>query len=186
MSKNLVGAILAIFMLSVAVPSAFAEPPAIPEATTTNTTATGNTVVEPVVNTTPAPVIAPAQATNELPAEEPGALSDEEVGESIGAIIKAFQDKEYMVAIGLLLMLLCWGVREGLKALNKPLDGKVMPWVAFGISAVGAVGFGLANGQGWMDITLTAVTAAFMSMGSFDTIKAVATAVKPNKVAEEA
>ena len=119
-------------------------------------------------------------ATPEGAVPNPGDLSNEELGDSIDSMITAFQGKETLVGIGFLLMLICFTTRKVLAKLNKPIPGNVMPWVAFGISAVGAVGFGLSSGQGWLDIVLTAVTAAFMSMGSFDTIKAVAKAVKPS------
>lgn len=85
-------------------------------------------------------VVAPPAAPVALPPPS----GDTTGPQAVGLLVQALQKKQWAVAIGLVVMLLVWGLRKA--NVLKSVPAKAMPWVAMVMSLVGAFGMAASSG----------------------------------------
>lgn len=114
---------------------------------------------------------APAEASLEVDEEkvEEAAEVPEDLEEAIATgslLVEAVKDRNWALAIGLLMMLLVFGANKfGLKDKVGP---KAIPWVAMGVSVLSVVGVGLASGVAILDAVLQGVFAGVAAIGGWE------------------
>ena len=134
----------------------------------------------------PAEVVAPAgeevkaeteevkeETKTEPVKEEPKAETKEEVpadyneaAETVSLLVKAIQDKNWALAIGLLLTLLVFVANKfGLK---DKVGSKAVPWVATGLATVASLGVALANGLAVTDAISQGILAGLTAIGGWE------------------
>tara|TARA_B100000282_G_scaffold161120_1_gene116343 strand:+ start:502 stop:1017 length:516 start_codon:yes stop_codon:yes gene_type:complete len=105
--------------------------------------------------------------------EEPKAETKEEVpadyneaAETVSLLVKAIQDKNWALAIGLLLTLLVFVANKfGLK---DKVGSKAVPWVATGLATVASLGVALANGLAVTDAISQGILAGLTAIGGWE------------------
>ena len=102
-------------------------------------------------------------------AEEEAAEVPEDLEQAIATgslLVEAVKDRNWALAIGLLMMLLVFGANKfGLKDKVGP---KAVPWVAMGVSVLSVVGVGLASGVAVLDAVLQGVFAGVAAIGGWE------------------
>jgi hypothetical protein len=101
--------------------------------------------------------------------EEEAAEVPEDLEQAIATgslLVEAVKDRNWALAIGLLMMLLVFGANKfGLKDKVGP---KAVPWVAMGVSVLSVVGVGLASGVAVLDAVLQGVFAGVAAIGGWE------------------
>lgn len=122
----------------------------VPPEAITDTTDAGDVVDSEVLDAGVDPDPIP-QPEAEKPVLEDGAVPEtpQEVGTVIGLLLDASKGGHWTIFVGLLLLLIVWGMNQF--GLAERVGRKAVPWVTLGIAAVGAVGVGLAEGVAVLD-----------------------------------
>lgn len=153
---------LIVLMLGLTVPTAaFAEEPA-PEAAEA---AEASEEAAPASDEAAAPNEGEEKAEE---AEEGEAVPEtlDEAADDISLLVKAIQDKDWSLALGLLMMLLVMlGNKFGLK---DKVGAKAIPWVAMGMAVASTLGVGLASGVALMDALVQGVLAGVAAIGGWE------------------
>jgi uncharacterized membrane protein len=92
--------------------------------------------------------------------------TDEEAVEAVLSLVAALKAGQWPLAIGLLLSLLVYGVNRF--ALKEKLDGKVVPWVSFGVGVAGATGTGLVLGTSLFEAFTAGILAGVAAIGGWE------------------
>ena len=108
----------------------------------------------------------------EAPAEDAGddkeevAESLDDAADQVGLLLKAVQDKNWSLAIGLLMMLLVFGANKfGLK---DKIGSKAVPWAVMGLSVLSVCGVGLASGVAISEALIQGVLAGVAAIGGWE------------------
>lgn len=111
-----------------------------------------------------------------VPATEPivvvvQPLTDEEVGETVGLLKKAFNSGTWPVVVGLVIMLLVWAVRRfALKTISERWK-KATPWVAAGLGLLSCVGISLSVGTMlWWRALIDGLVSGLLASGLWELI----------------
>jgi len=111
-----------------------------------------------------------AKPVSEVKAEEVGEaevpVDYDEAAETVSLLVKAVQDKNWALAIGLLLTLLVFVANKfGLK---EKVGSKMVPWIATGLAVFAALGVSLANGLPVMDAITQGILAGLAAIGGWE------------------
>ena len=125
-----------------------------------------------------APEAAPEAAEDAPAAAEEAAASDEgaegdavpatldEAAETVSLLVKAVQDKNWVLAVGFLMMLLVFVANKfGLK---DKVGTKALPWVVLGLSVASVSGAALASGLAVADSLVQGVLAGVAAIGGWE------------------
>ena len=109
----------------------------------------------------------PEEPKAEEPAKDAEVPADyNEAAETVSLLVKAVQDKNWALAIGLLLTLLVFVANKfGLK---EKVGSKAVPWVATGLATAAALGISLANGLPVTDAVSQGILAGLTAIGGWE------------------
>lgn len=143
---------------------------------------------EPKVENTPKvennpPKEKPKEEAKEVAKEETKVPSDyNEAAESVSLLVKAVQDKNWALVVGLLLTLLVFVANKfGLK---DKVGAKAVPWVATGTATLAALGVSLANGLPVTDAISQGILAGLTAIGGWEMLFKHILAPKTEEVKE--
>lgn len=91
-----------------------------------------------------------------------------EAAETVSLLVKAVQDKNWALVIGLLLTLLVFVANKF--GLREKVGAKAVPWVATGLATAAALGVSLANGLPVADAISQGVLAGLTAIGGWEMI----------------
>lgn len=112
---------------------------------------------------------APTEEKVEEPAKEVEVPEDyNEAAETVSLLVKAVQDKNWALAIGLLLTLLVFVANKF--GLREKVGAKAVPWVATGLATAAALGVSFANGLPVSDAISQGILAGLTAIGGWEMI----------------
>jgi|13_taG_2_1085334.scaffolds.fasta_scaffold16219_2 hypothetical protein len=118
------------------------------------------TVTEEPVNPKPEEVKENPKKETEVPADY------NEAAETVSLLVKAVQDKNWALVIGLVLTLLVFVANKfGLK---EKVGSKAVPWVATGLATASALGISFANGLPVTDAISQGILAGLTAIGGWE------------------
>lgn len=131
---------------------------------------------------TATPVTEEVKVESKEPAKEVEVPEDyNEAAETVSLLVKAVQDKNWALAIGLLLTLLVFVANKF--GLREKVGSKAVPWIATGLATVAALGVSLANGLPVTDAISQGILAGLTAIGGWEMLfKHV---LAPKKVEEQ-
>ena len=118
---------------------------------------------------------------DEAPAPTPEQIDD--TAESVSLLVDALQNKNWALAIGILLSLLvAFANKFGLK---DKVGSKALPWVTSGVAVVGAIGAALMAGVSIMEAASQGLVAGVAAIGGWEMILKHLLAAKKEEPAAE-
>ena len=157
---------LAIIFSFAAVP-AYAEEPAAPAAAEEAAAPEAEEAAPEAKSEEAAPEAKSEEAAPEAEEAEDGVPeSYDDAAESVSLLVKAVQDKNWSLALGLLLTLLVFIANKfGLK---DKVGSKAVPWVATGLAMAATCGVGLSSGVALADAAVQGLLAGVVAIGGWE------------------
>jgi len=106
---------------------------------------------------------APAEAGE---SEEAVPESFDDAAESVSLLVKAVQDKNWSLVLGLLLTLLVFGANK--LGLKERVGSKAVPWVATAVAVAATSGVGLVSGVALADAAVQGLLAGVVAIGGWE------------------
>lgn len=101
--------------------------------------------------------------------EEPTApTTDDEAVKAMISLIDALKGQQWILAIGLFLALLVYGVNRF--ALKEKVSPKIVPWISFAVAVAGSVSAGLFSGTPALDAISAGLIAGSVAVGGWEAI----------------
>lgn len=107
-----------------------------------------------------------AEAPAEAEAEEAVPESYDDAAESVSLVVKAVQDKNWSLALGLILTLLVFLANK--MGLKDKVGSKAVPWVATGLAMAATSGVGLASGVALSEALVQGFLAGVVAIGGWE------------------
>jgi hypothetical protein len=99
-------------------------------------------------------------------AEEVVPESYDEAAESVSLLVKSVQDKNWSLALGLILTLVVFLANK--VGLKDKVGSKAVPWVATGLAMAATCGIGLSSGVALADAAVQGLLAGVVAIGGWE------------------